>query len=195
MTNKPYSFPLRSRKAMVDYLTDRTSYSDHYQRYVFNWNVKARHVNWRHPQGECAIRADLDADWESELQKRDYEQRAFEDARRYVEDGWTSYPGDDQGDWEFYFLGRNGGHLCLEKWRGRDMRDLDPGDFANWSLADLRAFYRGIVCADSDFTPEKASKEVERHLNYQRAEWEREIDESRDCTARKMENARPDMYS
>lgn len=204
MKKASYSFPLKSRAAIVDFLT-RDGRSYHYTRYRFAWNVKTYTAAFdgaalrKHIPG---LDPALDSAWESTME---HDSGAFwewcEDAGRHVSDGeWASYLGADQGDWEFSFAGRSGGWLVLEKWRGRDVRDLDPAELMDpeeWPFADLRAFYRGIVCADSDFTPANAALNVECEAAFRRGQWEEGIRDEQDQAAADMARtiaaARPDL--
>jgi hypothetical protein len=200
----PYAFPLRSRAAIAAFLT-REGRSYHYNRYRFVWNVKTHGAAF---DGTTLRRVDpdldpaLDAAWQEHCEDNDQMFWAWcEDAARHVSDGdWASYPGTDQGDWDLAFAGRSGGWLVLQKWQGRNMVDIDPADFLDpeiWPFDDLKAFYRGIVCADQDFTPAKAAREVEYFAACDRAMWEEEIRnlrrEEADAAAREMEQARPDL--
>lgn len=194
----PYNFEAKSRSAMTAYLLDRKGYCDHYTNFPFSWNVKAYHVNWEHPKGE-PINARLDKEWLAEMESNcERYSWAVDDAQRhYAEKEWTSYPGDDQGEWQFGFYGRSGGHMCLETWRGYKVYGRGF-DLAEWieaaNFKELRAFYRGIVCADHDFTTCAACEEIEWQLNFQRVQWEEEHDQTMDDDAREQEEARPDMY-
>ena len=194
----PYSFPLKSRAAMVDYLLDRRSRSYDARTFRFCWNVKTYHASF---DGDSLRKHEpkLNPKWDSVWDMSESEDWIYEDAHREIsENEWTSYPGDDQGEWEFSFAGRSGGWIVLEKWRGHDLRNPDLEDFAEWDFADLRAFYRGIVCADSDFTPAKACAEVEYQAAFYRGQWE-ELRADEDNTeavefAAFMEASRPDLY-
>ena len=194
MQKAPYKFPARSRKAMLAYLEDRRGYVDHCTSYPFAWNVKARNVNYAHPKGEHTLSAEYDSEWAKRVEHGLPVEQAFEDASWPLANEWTSYPGDDQGDWHFLSAGRSGGWLVLDTWRGINVRSLDLPDL---STHDLRAFYRGIVCADSDFTPAKASQEVEYRLNDIRHEWEVEQDAARNersaTLAESIADSRPDL--
>lgn len=203
MSNCPYTFPHRSRAAMAEYLLNRWSRAYHYQAFRFAWDVK---TNWCDFTGPSLrkhfpdLDPALDSDWDSYVESTDGNLfwQCCEDAGRQVSEGeWCSYPGDDQGDWEFAFAGRSGGWIVLEKWRGRDMRNPDTYDLAKMPFADLKAFYRGIRAADSDFTPAKASSEVEYHAAAAREIWEAERNAERDSEVAafvaEMEMARPDM--
>lgn len=204
MKKAPYAFPLKSRAAIADFLArDGRAYD--WRRYRFAWNVKAWAANF---DGDSLRAHNLDLDpalddaWDEHIE---HDSNAFwrwcEAAARWVAEGdWCSYPGDDQGDWQFAFAGRSGGWLVLEKWRGRDMRDLDPAEFTDseeWPFDDLRAFYRGIVCADSDFTHENAAREVEYFAADERAQWEEELraaaKEAAEGVAAEIAAARPNL--
>lgn len=202
MKPAPYTFPHRSRAAMTDYLLNRRARGYDHHSFRFCWDVKV----YRAEFSGAALRKHfpdldpaLDAEWQSHLEGDNSLFWAFcEDAGRQVsENEWCSYPGDDQGDWEFSFAGRSGGWIVLEKWRGRDMRNPCDDDLAEMSFADLRAFYRGIRTADSDFTAAKATAEVEYQAGFQRELWEEDRKAERACEiaafVAEMELARPDL--
>jgi hypothetical protein len=137
-TRCPYLFPAKSKTEMITYLLmdcqDRQWARTDYEGYFFNWNVKAHGVDWDNPEGGCKLDPSLDEAWEKEAQEDWVYQAAFEDAQRhYIEGEWSSSPGDDQGDWQFGFYGRSGGHLCLESWRGFNFYCKD--EFRNSRLA------------------------------------------------------------
>ena len=206
-TPVPYAFPLKSRAAMTDYILDRRAYVDRYTRHPFSWNVKAYRVDWIRPKGEATLDPALDVEWAKHVE-REYgvygvEPAAFNDAQRqYAEGEWTSYPGDDQGDWKFGFYGRCGGHLVLESWCGKSFSRMDEDDLRAYldgcDFAAVRKFYRALVCMDSDFTPANASANVESHVNLRRELWEEARREERDAAladfVERMEADRPDMY-
>ena len=201
----PYAFPLKSRAAMTDYILDRRGYYESGRKYPFSWNVKAHYVNYDRPKGECVLDPALDVAWAKHVEKCAWIcEAAFEDARRELSEGeWTSYPGDDQGDWKFDFLGKSGGHLCLISWRGAGLSGRGGEDIRDWlaeaPFAKLRTFYRALVCMDSDFTPRKASENVEYQLNFLRGLWEEEKGADREAKIAEfvecLEASRPDLYS
>lgn len=200
----PYSFPLKSRAAIADFL-DRDGRCYHHKRYRFCWDVKAYRADFdsatmrkRNPDLDPAF----DDQWQEWIERNDNAFWDFcEDAARQITDGeWCSYPGDDQGDWDFSFAGRCGGWIVLEKWRGHNVTDATKEDFLDldqWPWKDLVAFYRGIVCADQDFTTVKAGQEVEHQAAFRRECLEDDWRADRDAAARAMADAiaaeRPDL--
>jgi hypothetical protein len=198
----PYTFPLKSRAAIAAFLDRNGRFYG--TRYRFCWNVKcydARFDSDTLRRIFPAFDKKYDTDWNQFLEDMAPFWVWREDATRYLlEGGWCSYPGNDQGDWEFDLEGRSGGWLVLTKWRGRSVNDLTAEEFLDpeqWPWADLVAFYRGIVCADVDFTPEKASQELEFQAALERetreAGW-REQDERRlAAEVEAMVEARPDL--
>ena len=173
----PYAFNAKTMHDVVDYLlSDRKSYGAKF----FAWNVKVCAANFDHPKGEYTINPVLDKAWEHYFSNHPHvDEQAFDNARRQiVDDEWTSYPGDDQGDWEFSFEGRSGGWLVLRRWKGLPMNDWEYlcefiGDkLASGDWATIVKFYCGIVTADHDFTSAKAAENVEFYLNDLRHEWE-----------------------
>jgi len=225
MTAKaPYTFPHHSRKAMIDYcITRDRSRGYQYKTYPFCWNVKAYAFDF---DGDTLRKhmPDLDpafdAAWDAHAAANDeFFNWCVEDARRQIDgNDWTAYPGVGQGDWKFEFVGRSGGWLTLLKWEeidatqfhadedeAKDYRTMyeDPmhGDVHNlycWPMDKLRRFYKGIRTADTDFTSDKATAEVEYQAAFQREQWEDNLREERDQAATTMaalmEYDRPDLY-
>ena len=200
MSKCPYAFTAKSRAAMTVYLLGRKGYCDHYTNFPFTWNVKAYRVNYETPQGE-KTNPIFDAQWLSYLRDNDdVYNMAVEDCQRFYADEklWTSWPGADQGQWQFGFYGRSGGHLCLETWQGSKLygRDFDPAEWLDsLSFSELRQFYRGIVCADQDFTQKAACEAIEFQLSFQRMLWEEGKEAELIEAARDLEESRPDMYA
>ena len=203
----PYSFTAVTRADQIAaILTDAQGEPRcAYDRYFFNWNVKARNINETHSAGERALDPALDAAWQEHLaESRSYSplEMAFQDTQSHFDGNeYTSYPGEDQGDWHFSFKGRSSGHLCLAKWRGHNLARFDAeelNDSEEWPDAEVTDFYKGLVCCDSDLTPAKASKNVEYYLNWIRGQWEDEAKAAREASdsalAEAMMEARPDMY-
>lgn len=218
----PYSFPLKSRRAIVDFLVNRDSRSYNHRRYAFAWDVKTHGARYDGDSLRSHIEdldPALDIEWAAKCDS-DYDlfwEWAAE-AARHVQDGaWTSYPGTDQGAWEFSFEGRSGGWLVLDKFEGIAVAGVysDPVEAADskrhgydiqgaenldaWPWDRLQRFYRGIVCADSDFTPTKAAKELEYQAAFDRENWEdtkrAESDAQAAAMAAAMTESRPDLYA
>lgn len=188
----PYKFPARSRGAMIAALEAIGGRSG----YPFAWNVKIR--DWG-DIGAAALQ-DLaggafgvpfnpawDSAWRRHVESSDEVfWRVCEDAARYYLDGgYCTWPGDDQGDYEFELHGRSGGWLVLTKWQGISTQGLDFDDmrdnarrdwtpFGQWSFARVRTLYRAVMTMNQDFTPEKVHAEFRWHLAEVRAHWEGE---------------------
>jgi len=182
----PYTYPHRSRKAQAAYLAEHDSYGgwNHPMRRwsPLSWNVRIGNVNWRRPKGDCDLDAAFDDDWESYVESN---QELFawitEDmAREYTDSEYTTYPGEDQGDWTFCFAGRSGGQMLLAKWLYVDFirGDWSESSWAEWlddQPADtIRTLYRAVRCMDQDFTSAKIDAEFEYRLNDRRGQWEAE---------------------
>lgn len=181
----PYAFPARTVGEVVDFLLIGRAYNatGFREGSPLSWNVKAYRYDVNGDDSEHKRNPELDGAWEAYLNTRKGEHvhgYVFEAAQEYYRHEWTSYPGDDQGDWEFAFYGRSGGHLCLVKWRGHDFSKMDRWDYYEFiaALIDdkkyLVQFYKAICCADREFTGENASKEVTHHYGFERARWEEE---------------------
>jgi hypothetical protein len=228
-TLPPYTFPARSRAAMVTYILGRDSRSYDYKTRLFCWNVKAYIFDFSGDilRGIDAIEfAELDSafdsDWDSYVESlgdwgQFFHQCCEASAYHLCHGYWTSYHDTDSGDWEFSFSGRSGGWLVLDKFKGRNVDSLysdpqevkkarrdgwnlsDDNNLDSWDFETLRAFYRGLRCADSDFTSVKASKEVLYQAALCRESWEDEKRVERSAAAAalvsELESDRPDLYA
>jgi len=163
---------LQSREDIINDLTDE-SRSRRASRgggwYPFAWNIKLRGDAFRIDNREVLLKhnPDLklnpahDPHWEAWLAQNDpaYFGWFCEDALSQFLDGdWTSYPGDDHGDWHFTTTGRSGGWLILTKWRFAEFGrgNMNADGLLEWLEGldedDLRKFYNGIVCLDHELS-------------------------------------------
>lgn len=189
----PYSFPARTLGDVIDFLARDRSRQYAYHRETGSrlaWYVKAHNIDVHGKESEYERNAALDDAWEKHLETRKglpVWEHAIEQAQEYYRRDWSSYPGDDQGDWRFAFGGRSSGWLCLQEWRGYKFARMDESEYHDFiaglihhylegdGKADyLEGFYIGIVCADADFTGEKASANVSYHYGFERQQWEEE---------------------
>lgn len=184
----PYTFAATTVGEMLRYIVETRHGEqryDYHDRTPFAWNVKAHHVVLNTDM-ESPRDPSLDDAWEAYLESprgQWVHEEVFEGAQSEYRDEWTSYPGDDQGDWKFAFYGRSGGWLCLTAWRGYNFNRMDETELADFLAMlvyehettqhnALARLYAGFVCADQDFTPKKASENISYHYSYQRALWE-----------------------
>ena len=195
----PYTYPHRSRAGMTAYIVDRTAHSDYHTTYPICWNVKVYSADWSGHAGDETVNARFDKAWDEYMNDNpEFSSMIFEDAGRTFSEGeYTTYPGDDQGDWRFGFFGRSGGWLALTEWTGTKLygRDFDLAEFcAALSFTELRILYRALRCMDADITRDKVNEEVSFHVNFQRHQWEADRLAEEDENARDAEANRPDMY-
>lgn len=182
---------------MIDYLSNRKGYGgwNHPTRRwsPLAWCVKIYNVDetggWKLKVHE-PIDPFLNDDW-NEYFKENYNDlwETCLEATRYQLDNYTTYPGDDGGDWKFCFGGRSGGWLILSSWKNYDFLSTYGShsftDMAGWlsfledlSFSELKTLYRGVVCMDHDFSRENVENEVSYQLNFQRVLWEDGIRET-----------------
>lgn len=201
----PYQFPLRSREAMLGYLRVHESYHPlnvWNGGFVLSWDVKVYNPDWSGHSGSYTVDASLDAAWAAHVQEQaaELDELVFEAARFLLSNGeYSTYPGDDQGQYTFFFNGRSGGHLCLAScdivpamytYGVIPFSFHDRGHYSEYlaslSYADLRTLYKAIVCMDSDFTRANATVAVNEQINFFRSQWEeeqREIDVAAEMAA------------
>ncbi len=189
-TKRPYTYPHKSHKAIIDYLINHKDYKgwNHpYRGYSpLAWNVKVYDVDktgGRKSKYAEPIDPLLDDKWEDFVTENmdDLWSRIIEDAQSlYIEGDYCTYPGDDQGDWKFCFGGRSGGWLILSEWKNDNFLKMDSKN--SWedylddsSFSNLTILYKAVRCMDADFTREKIQDEVNYQMNFQRVLWEEEI--------------------
>lgn len=210
MTRCPYSFPARSKRAMLAAIRDMgRTYSERHARYPFSWNVKAP---WPFPMTAAELKpyhydggsfdASLDAAWAAEWESGERFNWMVGDMRERA-DEYSSYPGDDGGSFKFGFAGRSGGHLVLEsaygfKLSGLTLAELVEDIMPDWPLAEVRRLYRVLVCMTADFASDKVREEYAWAIAFQRYQWEEEKRDEKAASgaafAAELEASRPDMY-
>jgi len=198
---------------MTEYLAGHENYwpmNSWNRGFVLSWNVKVYRADYSGNSGSEPVNPAYADKWAAYLEQNDnLFWHACEDAARYLLDGdYSTYPGDDSGNYKFMLNGRTDGHLCLmscaivpqpHRWR------MAPFIFecrAHWqdylgelAFADLRKLYKAVACMDQDFTSKKVSAEISHHFNFYRSQWEAEQEEAQTEAARQLEASRPDMYA
>lgn len=211
-SKSPYSFPARSRAAMIaaiEAIANPRSY-DH-RRWPFTWNVKlpyvpdlytAERLNPEHYEGGT-FDPSLDSAWEAEMQGESFDYHLIEDMRRQVED-YTDYDGNDS--FKFHFNGRQGGWLVLEEAFGIKFADFDLSELSEGRTYDgypfrfetIRQLYRALTVMDHDFRPEAVRAEMIHQVAFMRLQWEEDRQAEREAAnealAAELEGSRPDMY-
>lgn len=193
-TKCPYTYPHRSKSGMIQYLTSHDSYGgwNHPNRgwSPLSWNVKLYSFKTDGKQGDSKPNEALDDAWgQYTEQNPELFNWIVEDMQRtYAEGEYTTYPGNDQGDWEFCFAGRSGGHMLLQTWKNSwanvdFLRDFSSeAEWGQWldglSFKNLQRLYRAVRCMDQDFTRTKINQEAEYQMSFRRQEWESEQSES-----------------
>lgn len=182
-----YTFPHKSREAMQGYLLDHESYGGWNHPYrqwsPLAWNVKIHRCDDMARNGAYKTSPEFDDAWDSYLeQSNEMFGWICEDmARHYLEGEYTTYPGNDQGDWKFCMAGRSGGHMILESWKGTEFikgwsKDRWSEYIEGLDFNSLRTLYKAARCMDQDFSREAIAKDFDYHLNFRRNAWEEEYE-------------------
>ena len=199
---------------MIDYICSNGGYSDRHTRFALEYNVKAYSANLDFDNllkifdhGDEALKTN--PVWLAVAKQchTDNEDRLWEwgieDARRNVDDGdgyWMPWDGERAYNVEHGFYGRQGGHLCIESFEGRSLK-LSPeslenemmqgredgyGDANYWAFDEIKKLYKMCRQWEVDFTPDKASREVEYQAafclfaNIVEPAWEQHLKDSED---------------
>ncbi|KXV06749.1 hypothetical protein AD930_06520 [Acetobacter malorum] len=179
----PYKFPLESREDIIVALGQHSFHDAGGQRdYCLSWDIKAYNfdatgkLDGEDPVDARPVDARYDDAWEAYVSQADVFSQACENALcMYKEKEYTTYTGDDQGDYEFTTAGRSGGHLVLTNWDGNTPSDpaskaiplsfYDRTDFVEWlkDLPDtsLVKLYKLVTCLDEDLKPENIKCEMD----------------------------------
>lgn len=146
-------YPARTRGAIREALLSHSFHrSEPYDDFRLSWNIKVYgkvDTSGHHPdfQNDPAF----DERWQQHMAEGDEVfWRACEQALSvFVEGEFTTFPGDDQGDYQFGVQGCNGGHLVLTGFKYYDEKDLkwaSKADFEEFldelDDAELLALYR-----------------------------------------------------
>ncbi|MBW4473954.1 MAG: hypothetical protein KME45_26810 [Stenomitos rutilans HA7619-LM2] len=193
MLRSPYAFPLRSRQAIISFLTNKTpkrcAYFGRHTYYPLAWNIKVYNsdeTGWNNGNPDYSVTSEYDAAWEAHLATvahcrtgetfRDlYFSGACEDGLRYYLNGYA-------GDCKFTIEGRSGGWLCMTQWMDTTQWMIDATikggnstDFIEYlqtlPFKRLRELYRLVVKLDRDIQPDE---EVSYQFNFRRYLWEQE---------------------
>lgn len=193
-----YVLPAKTKKEAVAWIVNlairRQRFFGQLCNHYFCWNVKLGVLDTSGHNETKDFKLDEKHDdlWKAWFDKHadTVIQAACEEAAsQYREGEYTSYPGDDQGDWKFSQMGRSGGWMVLTHWRGHDMRTVGIGNLEDWlhSLDDDSLFKLlvGLTCLEVDLDPHRVKANVEYYIAEQRAEKEREWAEADKATAEK----------
>lgn len=142
----PYTFPHKSRKAKVDYITDIGGYYSRDGRFPIEFNVAAYGADtdfdslWTTALESGEISPDTDKQALKDAAALVYKESGhlfwdwgLEDARRGLEetDAYKMlWDGKDTLKVEFGLYGRQGKHLCIEEFEGLTLKGLSEDELA-----------------------------------------------------------------
>lgn len=206
----PYTYPHKSRSAMIDYITGIGGYSSRDGYWPIEFNVATYHADfsfdhiWEKYHAEHISDATRNhpPSWAAyyRLAQKLYEEHkdylwewGQEDAYRSLKDSDTYkmlWDGTAVGA-ELELHGRGGKHLVIAMFNGYDFNRCSTDnlkqslrfgeDGCAMPMNDLRLLYKYVRQCEVDFTPEKASAEVEYQgafcffANIVMPEWEEKV--------------------
>lgn len=161
-----YKFPLATREDIVVFLASRELHGDRHNLYLA-WDIRVYgkvDMSGR-DNGNNEVSKACDRRWNALIETRGdelFEQACAEELSQYLENLYSTYPGDDDGRYAFSVQGRMGGRLVLTGFDGITLPDSarkgisfeSRGHFIEWikSLADseLLDLYKLLVSVDHD---------------------------------------------
>lgn len=157
-----YSFPDRTRAAIIGYLSTHDVHRDGpYDSFRFSWGIKAHGFDASGKDYELRSPS-LDRLWEALVEKDGqgiFEAACGDGLSTYLEGSFSAWPRDEDGDFRFAVQGRSGGHLVMTHWRGRSLSFDTVSDIIDWASelddADLVDFYAGMKTLDVDVDPRR----------------------------------------
>ncbi|MGY3582373.1 hypothetical protein ACVIGB_000703 [Bradyrhizobium sp. USDA 4341] len=184
-------FPCRTREQMLVFLGNHEMKPPDHHGAAIAWNIKARGfpVNGK---GEIATDDRFDKRWEEYLQQHCDEvfwQACEDELSQFLDGSYDTYPGEDEGSYEFGTRGRQNGWLYLRAWDGpQPKRGHNPMHFDHYSEyveyllalspADLCRLYKLVANVDHDVRDPDAA--IAHHFNSRRSmleqEWAAELE-------------------
>ena len=154
--------------------------------FYFSWNARIYSNDDSGTKGDSEVDPHFDEKWEeyfSENGERIWNNITEDMARYYLEGEYTTYPGDDLGDYQFGLQGNSGGNLAL-----REVDGINLGFDSISSIQDnlnsltdeeLLKVYKAVKSLDFAVTPDNIAKEFEYKLNDYRSriedDWRKEL--------------------
>lgn len=155
----PYDFPLESRREIIEFLCNHEMHrlDNNYSPFALAWNIKVYAFNTSGKIDGFTPDAELDERWEEYIERNDelFWTVAADALSQFTDKNYSTYDGNDAGEYEFGITGRSGGWLVLRKIEGfgelkwanqSDMR----ADLKDWADADLIRLYKLVVHVDKD---------------------------------------------
>lgn len=182
-TDCPYEFPLETRHAIEDFVCGHAVHRERFGKAHFAWNVKVHGLDTSGHHPDFKNDPAFDARWNELVEKDDelFWEACSDGLRHWLDGEYTTWPGDDQGDYKFHVEGRSGGWLCLTEIKGLGRLDFDgmadlKARVREMEDADLVRLYRTLVSVDRD--AREPAKEVAYQLAFRRQhledEWKNE---------------------
>ncbi|NDV50192.1 hypothetical protein [Salipiger sp. PrR003] len=177
-----YTFPAAGRSAMIAEIMNHDVHRDgRYGSFYLSWNAKmGMSLDETGKLGED-VSSEFDEAWSEyyeENQDTIFSDITSDMASYYTEGLYTTYPGDDQGDYSFSMQGRSGGHLVLTVVDGEKVAFEGYSDVGvtleNFTDSELAQLYKVVRSLDVDVTEDKLQKEWAYQLNLHRQQREEE---------------------
>lgn len=194
------TYPTRERRGIINALAGHHVHSDrHTNGWRLAWDIKV-HTFDTSGKAEGFTTTDwLDRSWEIEVERNP---SMFFDAcndalSQFLEGAYSTYPGDDAGEYGFTTQGRSGGHLVLSKfgslsghelvWRSQKELAAFLDGLSNAELTQLYRLVRHV-----DHTVDGRRNELAYQYAFQRAqkedEWSQDVGDMIESTLSRIRN-------
>jgi hypothetical protein len=189
-TDVPYDFPPIGRVGIITELMNHSVHRDGpYDDFYLSWNVKMdMDLDETGKKGDYNVDSQFDEKWSEYFER--YNDHVFYDiigemTRFYCDEQlYSTFPGDDQGDYGFALQGRHGGHLVLKTVEGSEIKFNSYSNVQevlnNLDDDDLVKLYKVVKSLDHDITKQKLANEWAYQLNFMRnrmeEDWKLELE-------------------
>lgn len=162
----PYEFPLQSHREIVEFLCNHPMHrlDNSYSPFVLAWDIKVRSFDTSGKAEGFEPDPDFDERWQEYLEENGelFWTIAADETSQFTENGYSTYDGNDEGQYEFGTTGRSGGWLVLTKVKGLgELKWINQADMRidlkGWADSDLVRLYKLVAQVDKDVADPEAA--------------------------------------
>ncbi len=190
----PIVYQSQKRSEIIKELINHTMHAERYSPARLAWDIKVHSFDTDGKSADYPGNPRFDARWKKEVEADDqiFYEACSDATSMFRNDEYTTYPGDDQGDYKFEMEGRSGGWLVLDEVAGigklawSSQTEMEDALLA-LDASQLTKLYRVVVNLDHDLTTAKIDREMAYQYSFRRKqleeEWQEEAEDMPACLA------------